>query len=114
MGGYTVVKYPQSLVRDRRPFRSDLTEAELLELKAMREAPAQGVVIESRLDKGRTGCDVLIQNGNFEQGNVILAGEYFGRVRLCLITLVSLSVSGSLTANYSDLTARQRRETSLL
>ena len=62
-----------------------LLQAELLELKAMREAPAQGVVIESRLDKGRGPvATVLIQNGSLEQGNVILAGEYFGRVRAML------------------------------
>ena len=60
-------------------------QAELLELNAMREAPAQGVVIESRLDKGRGPvATVLIQNGRLEQGNVVLAGEFFGRVRAML------------------------------
>ncbi len=62
-----------------------LLQAELLELKAMQEAPAQGVVIESRLDKGRGPvATVLIQNGTLEQGNVVLAGEFFGRVRAML------------------------------
>ena len=45
-----------------------LLQAELLELKAMREAPAQGVVIESRLDKGRGPvATVLIQNGSLSK-----------------------------------------------
>ena len=77
-----------------------LLQAELLELKAMREAPAQGVVIESRLDKGRGPvATVLIQNGSLEQGNVILAGEYFGRVRAMLDHLgESQSLVGPSTA----------------
>ncbi|HEB84923.1 MAG TPA: translation initiation factor IF-2, partial [Bacteroidetes bacterium] len=59
-----------------------LIASELLDLKAVREAPARGVVIESRLDKGRgTVCTVLVQRGTLHVGDVFVAGPYFGRVR---------------------------------
>ena len=57
-------------------------QAELLELTAVPEAPAQGVVIESRLDRGRGPvATLLVQNGTLRRGDVIVAGECFGRVR---------------------------------
>lgn len=60
-----------------------LVQAELLELKAPAEGPAQGLVIESRLDRGRGPvATVLIQQGLLEQGNIILAGSEFGRARV--------------------------------
>jgi translation initiation factor IF-2 len=59
-----------------------LLQAEVLELKAPVDAPAKGVVIESRLDKGRGPiATVLIQSGTLKRGDVVLAGAVFGRVR---------------------------------
>ena len=60
-----------------------LLQAELLELKAPKEGSAAGVVIESRLDKGRGPvASVLVQSGTLKKGDMILAGQEFGRVRL--------------------------------
>ena len=62
-----------------------LLQAEVLELKAPRDAPAKGVVIESRLDKGRGPiATVLVQTGTLKRGDVVLAGTVFGRVRALL------------------------------
>jgi len=62
-----------------------LLQAEVLELKATPSAPGRGVVIESRLDKGRGPvATVLVQNGTLRQGDVVLAGVNFGRVRAML------------------------------
>ncbi|MBK8974195.1 MAG: translation initiation factor IF-2 [Hahellaceae bacterium] len=62
-----------------------LLQAELLELTAVYEAPAKGVVIESSLDKGRGSvATVLVQNGTLKHGDIVLAGEFFGRVRAML------------------------------
>ncbi len=59
-----------------------LLQAEILELKAAEEGPASGIVIESRLDKGRGPvASVLIQNGELNKGDVVLSGHEFGRVR---------------------------------
>ena len=59
-----------------------LLQAELLELKAVQDGPAQGVVIESELDKGKGPiATLLIQNGTLKQGDVIVAGQYFGKAR---------------------------------
>jgi translation initiation factor IF-2 len=64
---------------------SVLLQAEVLELKAAREAPAKGIVIESRLDKGRGPvATVLVQSGTLKRGDVLLAGAVFGRVRAML------------------------------
>ncbi|HUP96439.1 MAG TPA: translation initiation factor IF-2, partial [Usitatibacter sp.] len=57
-------------------------QSEVLELKAPVKAPARGVVIESRLDKGRGPvATVLVMSGTLKKGDVILAGAVFGRVR---------------------------------
>ena len=62
-----------------------LLQAEVLELRAPREAFAKGVVIESRLDKGRGPvATVLVQSGTLKRGDVLLAGAVFGRVRALL------------------------------
>jgi translation initiation factor IF-2 len=62
-----------------------LLQAEVLELKAPRDAPARGIVIESRLDKGRGPvAAVLVQSGTLKRGDVLLAGAVFGRVRAML------------------------------
>lgn len=59
-----------------------LLQAELLELKAYTDVPGQGVVIESRLDKGRGPvASVLVQNGTLRAGDTVLAGHEYGRVR---------------------------------
>jgi translation initiation factor IF-2 len=57
-------------------------QSEVLELKAPVHAPAKGVVIESRLDKGRGPvATLLIKSGTLKKGDVVLAGHVFGRVR---------------------------------
>ncbi|MCB1747963.1 MAG: translation initiation factor IF-2, partial [Gammaproteobacteria bacterium] len=57
-------------------------QAEVLELKAAASGPARGVVIESRLDKGRGPvATVLVQNGQLKRGDILLAGGEYGRVR---------------------------------
>ena len=61
---------------------SVLLQAEVLELKAARDIPAKGLVIESRLDKGRGPvATILVQSGTLKRGDVLLAGAVFGRVR---------------------------------
>lgn len=62
-----------------------LLQAEVLELKAQPSAPGKGVVVESRLDKGRGPvATVLVQNGTLRQGDIVLAGVNYGRVRAML------------------------------
>lgn len=62
-----------------------LLQAEVLELKAPVDAPAKGVVIEARLDKGRGPvATILVQSGTLKRGDVVLAGASFGRVRAML------------------------------
>lgn len=59
-----------------------LLQAELLELKAYTDVPGQGVVVESRLDKGRGPvASVLVQNGTLKSGDTVLVGHEYGRVR---------------------------------
>ena len=60
-------------------------QAELLELRAVADSPAQGVVVESRLDRGRGPvATVLVQNGTMKRGDIVVAGQHFGRVRAML------------------------------
>ena len=62
-----------------------LLQAEVLELTAARDVPAQGIVIESRLDKGRGPvASLLVQSGTLRKGDIVLAGLQFGRVRAML------------------------------
>lgn len=64
---------------------SVLLQAEVLELRAPREAAARGIVIESRLDKGRGPvATILVQSGTLKRGDILLAGAVFGRVRAML------------------------------
>ncbi len=57
-------------------------QSEVLELKAPVNAPAKGVVIESRLDKGRGPvATLLVKSGTLRKGDIVLAGAVFGRVR---------------------------------
>ncbi|MCI0400516.1 MAG: translation initiation factor IF-2 [Gammaproteobacteria bacterium] len=59
-----------------------LLQAEVMELRAVNEGPASGVVIESRLDKGQGPvATMLVQNGVLNRGDIILCGHEFGRVR---------------------------------
>jgi translation initiation factor IF-2 len=59
-----------------------IVQTEILELKAPFEGPASGIVIESRLDKGRGAvATVLIQKGTLENGQMVLCGQEYGRVR---------------------------------
>jgi translation initiation factor IF-2 len=61
---------------------SILLQAELMDLKAVAEGPGQGIVIESSLEKGRGAvATLLVQAGTLKQGDVIIAGEEYGRVR---------------------------------
>jgi len=60
-------------------------QAEILELTAVKDAPASGIVVEARLDKGRGPvATVLIQNGTLKKGDIVLTGQEFGRIRALL------------------------------
>jgi len=62
-----------------------LLESEVLELKAIATGSATGVIVESRLDKGRGPvATVLVQSGTLNKGDIVLAGHEFGRVRAVL------------------------------
>ncbi|WP_024326938.1 translation initiation factor IF-2 [Thioalkalivibrio sp. AKL19] len=57
-------------------------QAEVMELKAPDEGPARGVVIESRLEKGRGPvATILVQSGKLKHGDILLSGKEYGRVR---------------------------------
>ena len=72
-----------------------LLQSELLELKAFSDVPGQGVVIESRLDKGRGPvASVLVQNGTLNTGDIVLAGHEYGRVR-ALVDEMSKSIKSA-------------------
>jgi translation initiation factor IF-2 len=61
---------------------SILLQAEVMDLTAVAEGPAQGIVIESSLEKGRGAvATVLVQAGTLKQGDMLIAGEEYGRVR---------------------------------
>ena len=62
-----------------------LLQAEVLELTATPTAPGRGVVVESRLDKGRGPvATILVQDGTLRQGDMVLCGSNYGRVRAML------------------------------
>ncbi|MBL8508834.1 MAG: translation initiation factor IF-2, partial [Chitinimonas sp.] len=62
-----------------------LLQAEVLELTAPVDAPAKGLIIEARLDKGRGPVStMLVQSGTLRKGDVVLAGGVFGKVRAML------------------------------
>jgi translation initiation factor IF-2 len=61
---------------------SILTQAEVMDLTAVAEGPARGLVIESSLEKGRGAvATLLVQAGTLKQGDMIIAGEEYGRIR---------------------------------
>ncbi|EXI77268.1 MAG: Translation initiation factor IF-2 [Candidatus Accumulibacter appositus] len=62
-----------------------LLQADMLELKAPKDSPAKGLIIEARIDKGRGPvATMLVLSGTLRQGDVVLAGQVFGRVRAML------------------------------
>ncbi|MBD3812736.1 MAG: translation initiation factor IF-2 [Betaproteobacteria bacterium] len=62
-----------------------LLQAEVLELQAASDGPAKGLVIEARLDKGKGPvATLLVQSGTLRRGDMVLAGQVFGRVRAML------------------------------
>ncbi len=62
-----------------------LLQAEVLELKAAKDAPARGIVVEARLDKGKGPvATILVQNGTLRRGDALLVGAVYGRVRAML------------------------------
>ena len=62
-----------------------LLQAEVLELQAPTDGPAKGLVIEARLDKGKGPvATLLVQSGTLRRGDMVLAGQVFGRVRAML------------------------------
>ncbi|MCK5361127.1 MAG: translation initiation factor IF-2, partial [Gammaproteobacteria bacterium] len=57
-------------------------QAEVMELKAIKDAPASGIVVESSLDRGRgVVATVLVQSGTLDKGDILLVGREYGRVR---------------------------------
>ncbi len=74
---------------------SILLQSEVLELKAHIDCPASGLVVESRLDKGRGPvATILVQNGTLKRGDIIIAGLEYGRVR-ALIDETSQSIESA-------------------
>jgi translation initiation factor IF-2 len=64
---------------------SILVQAEVLELKTVATGPAKGVVLESRLDRGRGPvATILVQGGTLSKGDILLSGQHYGRVRAML------------------------------
>ena len=62
-----------------------LLQAEVLELNAQYDAPAKGLIVEARLDKGRGAvASLLVQSGTLRKGDVMLVGATFGRIRAML------------------------------
>ncbi len=62
-----------------------LLQAEVLELTAPKDIPAKGIVIEARLDKGRGPvATILVQDGTLKAGDIVLAGQQYGRLRAML------------------------------
>lgn len=89
-----------------------LLQAEVLELKAVDQGPARGVVIESRLDKGRGPvATILVMSGELHPGDILLVGRQYGRIRAMIgdngqpcyqagpsIPVEVLGLSGTVTA----------------
>ncbi len=62
-----------------------LLQAEVLELKAVVDGPARGIIVESSLDKGRGPvATILVQSGTLKKGDMVVSGQEFGRVRAML------------------------------
>jgi len=83
-GGENIFAYVSAKVGTGVPELLDsiLLQAEMLDLEAVATGPASGVVIESRLDKGRGPvASILVQQGELKQGDIVLCGLEYGRVR---------------------------------
>jgi len=62
-----------------------LLQSEVLELQAVLDAPARGIIVESSLDKGRGPvATILVQTGTLNAGDILVSGQEFGRVRALL------------------------------
>jgi len=98
--------------------------AEMMELEAVPDGPAKGVVIESRLDKGRgTVATILIQSGELKKGDMVIAGQDYGRIRAMMdengktvkaagpsIPVEVLGLSGTPTAGSEVLVVKNERK----
>ncbi len=98
--------------------------AEMMELQAIPDGPAKGVVIESRLDKGRgTVATILVQSGLLNKGDIIIAGQDYGRIRAMMdengktiktagpsIPVEVLGLSGTPTAGSEVLVVKNERK----
>jgi len=83
-GGETVITNVSAKTGDNVDHLLEMVslQSELLELSAVAEGPAHGVVIESKLDRGRGPvATILVREGRLQQGDVLLAGPEYGRVR---------------------------------
>lgn len=101
-----------------------LLQSEMLELTAVKDTSAKGVIIESRLDKGRGPiATILVQNGTLRKGDVLLAGHEYGRVRALLddkgmsvdeagpsIPVEVLGLSGAPTAGDEAIVVKDERK----
>ncbi len=97
--------------------------AEMMELEAVPDGPAKGIVIESRLDKGRgTVATILVQSGKLKKGDMIIAGQDYGRIRAMMdengktiksagpsIPVEVLGLSGTPTAGSEVLVVKNER-----
>ncbi len=98
--------------------------AEMMELVAVPDGPAKGIVIESRLDRGRgTVATILIQSGLLSKGDMIIAGQDYGRIRAMMdengdviktagpsIPVEVLGLSGTPTAGSEVLVVKNERK----
>ncbi len=98
--------------------------AEVMELQAIPDGPAKGIVIESRLDKGRgTVATILIQSGKLSKGDMVIAGQDYGRIRAMMdedgktiksagpsIPVEVLGLSGTPTAGSEVLVVKNERK----
>jgi translation initiation factor IF-2 len=101
-----------------------LLQAEVMELQAVKDAPAAGAVIESTLDKGRGPvATILVQSGTLRKGDVLLTGHEYGRVRAMLdesgkqvdeagpsVPVVVLGLSGTPNAGDSAVVVPEERK----
>ena len=99
-------------------------QAEVLELKAVPEGPATCTIIESTLDRGRGPvCTVLVQEGRLARGDLLLAGEEYGRVRAIFdeqgnqidsagpsLPVVVLGLSGTVQSGEDAIVAESERK----
>lgn len=86
-GGTTIVAKVSALKKEgiKELLEMVLLQAEVLELKAKKDLPGSGTVIEARLEKGRGSvATILVQEGTARQGDVVVAGTTYGKIRSML------------------------------